>query len=158
MTPVTPIDVDALVPVAHLDPAAHRHHDVLAAVLDMYATLQDDAGDRWLLAHCVAAQLLNCRCKEGRAIRRAVRAATVGVSAGVVPLALVSGRAVMETRGRSFEWVGKRKLRKGEGKGMTRRSGQYYRRSTLYVAVSVDVVLVLAGLRSLLPAVLPPTP
>jgi hypothetical protein len=130
---------------------------VLAAVLDMFSQLQEDAGDRWLLAHCVAAQLVNCRCKEGRAIRRAIRAATVGVEAGVVPIALVSGRATMETRGRSWQWVGKRKLRPGEGKGLTRHSGQYYRRSTLHVAVSVDVVLVLAGLRSLLPAVLPPS-
>lgn len=155
MTPVTPINLDSLTPVAHLDPAAHRHHDVLAAVLDMFCQLQEDAGDRWLLAHCVAAQLLNCRCKEGTAIRRAIRAATVGVEAGVVPLALVSGLATMETRGRSYQWVSKKHLRPGEGKTMVRHKGLYYRRSTWHVAVSVDVVLVLAGLRSLLPAVLP---
>lgn len=155
MTPVTPIDLENLVPVAYLDPAAHRHHDVLAAVLDMFSQLQEDVHDRWLLAHCVAAQLLNCRCKEGKAIRRYIRARTVGEEAGAVPLALVSGTRTMETRGRSFQWVAKKDLRPGEGKTMTRHSGQYYRRSTLHVAVSVDVVLVLAGLRLLLPAVLP---
>lgn len=156
MKTVTPVILSELKPVAELDPAGHRHHDVLAAVLDMFTQMSDVKGDRWLLAHCVAAQLLNCRCKEGKAVRNAIRVATVGVHAGRVPVSLVGGRCVMETRGKRYQWCRKADIAGTPRALLRRHKGLYYRRSTLFVAVSADVVLTLAGLSTLLPAIIRP--
>lgn len=156
VTAMTGEEVAALAPVCRLDPAAHKHHDVLAAVLDMFAALQSDCSARWMLAHCVACQLIRCRCKEGVAIRRAVRSMAGCRRAHGVPIAVVAGLGVCERRGNGTGFRTKR----GKWVNCKRyyKEGRKWRAypSTRITAVSVDVVLALAGLAKLLPSVLPP--
>lgn len=149
------IDIATIVPVVNLDPTRHGHHDVLASVLDMFVALSADGRDvNARLAHCVAVQLLHCRCEEGRLIRLWARERVTGRHDSNTPVAVVAGRGVCELRGESPRRVGKRHPLFRSPVAKTLRGGTKYLPSSRLVAVSSDVVLTLAGMRAMLPAVL----
>lgn len=145
------VDVTTLTPVVRLDPDGHRHHDVLAATVEGMVATIGECGATIVLRRVVAEQLIECRCSEGRAVRKYIRQRLGHHPRDNTPIVVVSGKGVVEAEGQAS--ASGREVRRDGAKHVGRnglvRAG--YRPSTRHYAVSVDVVFALFGMAGLLP-------
>lgn len=142
-----------IVPVVTLNPNGHRHHDVLATTLDLFCRLSTDEKAKSDLRWVVAQRLLHCRCREGRAIRLAVRLAVGDHPKASTPINLDNEVGTWEKVGSSQYHANKRGDIIKYPNAYAKKGRPIYHPSTVRVVVSADVVLRLAGLGGLLPTV-----
>lgn len=153
--PMNAEQFSSIKPVCDIRADRHGHHDVLAGVLDAFATLCQSESERWLLARCVATKLLYCKCEEGRRIRKAIRGGAGCPDSSNVPLVIVEGTHGLSLAGRpAYNTTRGGKLVRNP-RAYMRKGRVVYHRSTRHIQVTTDVVLAYAGMQSLLPAVIP---